>query len=120
MASSPAVSKTSSDYRRMFETQLKSILRMVPSHDENGFRRGVDEDKVEKLVQSILDEFSAKLSPDFDEAEASLMYETEIERVKQLAKQVMIQNMIFAIFAKFLPCKGRENPAAMTLLTAIS
>ena len=93
---------------------------MVPSHDENGFRRGVDEDKVEKLVQSILDEFSAKLSPDFDEAEASLMYETEIERVKQLAKQVMIQNMIFAIFAKFLPCKGREDPAALILLTAIS
>ena len=104
----------------MFETQLKSILRMVPSHDENGFRRRVDEDKVEKLVQSILDEFSAKLSPDFDEGEASLMYETEIERVKQLAKQVMIQNMIFAIFAKFLPCKGREDPAALILLTAIS
>jgi CHAT domain-containing protein len=73
----------------------------VPSHDEKGVRRGVDEDKVEKLVQSIPEEYSAKLSPDLDEGEASLMYETEIERVKQLVKQVLIQNMIFAIFAKF-------------------
>ena len=101
MASSPAVSKTSADHRQILETQYTAIFRMVPSVGENGFKRGVDEELLKKLVQSILAEFIAKLAPDSDEEEMSLMYQTETEKLKQLAKQVMIRNMIFAIFAKF-------------------
>ena len=101
MASSPAVSKTSADHRQILETQYTAIFRMVPSVGENGFKRGVDEALLKKLVQSILAEFIAKLAPDSDEEEMSLMYQTETEKLKQLAKQVMIRNRIFAIFAKF-------------------
>ena len=90
MASSPAVSKTSADYLQMYETQLKAIFRMAPSVGENGFRRGVDEEIVDKLVQSILAEYRNRLASDSDEEVVSLMFQTATEQVKQLAKQVMI------------------------------
>jgi hypothetical protein len=101
MASSPAVSKTSTDHQQMFETQLTAIFRMSPCVGENGFMRGVPEETAKKLVQSILAECSARLGPDSDEEEVSLMFQTKIEEVKQLAKQVTIRKMIFAIFSKF-------------------
>ncbi len=53
------------------------------------------------MVQSILAECRARLTPDSDEEVVSLMYQTKTEEVKQLAKQVTIQKMIFAIFSKF-------------------
>jgi hypothetical protein len=74
----------------MYETQLKAIFRMAPSVGENGFRRGVDEEIVDKLVQSILAEYRNRLASDSDEEEVSLMFQTATEQVKQLAKQVMI------------------------------
>jgi hypothetical protein len=63
---------------------------MAPSVGENGFRRGVDEEIVDKLVQSILAEYRNRLASDSDEEEVSLMFQTATEQVKQLAKQVMI------------------------------
>jgi siderophore synthetase component len=74
----------------MYETQLKAIFRMAPSVGEKGYRRGVDEETVDRMVQSILEEYSARLAPDSDEEVVSLMFQTAIEQVKQLAKQVMI------------------------------
>jgi hypothetical protein len=40
MNSAPAVSKTSTDYQQMFETQLTAIFRMAPCVGEDGFMRG--------------------------------------------------------------------------------
>jgi hypothetical protein len=59
-----------------------AIFHMAPSVGENGFRRGVNEETVKKLVQSILAEYSARLAPDSDEEEVSLMYQTATEWVK--------------------------------------
>jgi hypothetical protein len=79
----------------MFETQLSAIFRMAPCVGENGFMRGVPEETTNGMVQSILAECSARLAPDSDEEVESLMFQTKTEEVKQLAKQVMIRNMIF-------------------------
>ena len=103
VASSPAVSKTSPDYQQMFVTMLTAIFSMAPCVGENGFMRGVPEETKNGMVQSILAECSARLGPDSDEEEVRLMCQTKTEEVKQLAKQVTIRKMIFAIFSKF-PC----------------
>jgi 2-oxo-4-hydroxy-4-carboxy--5-ureidoimidazoline (OHCU) decarboxylase len=50
----------------------------------------VDEEIVDKLVQSILAEYRNRLASDSDEEVVSLMFQTATEQVKQLAKQVMI------------------------------
>jgi hypothetical protein len=96
-----AVSKTSADYRQMHGTQLTAIFSMAPCVVEQGFRRGVPEETTNGMVESILAEYSARLDPNSDEEEESLMYQTKIDEVKQLAKQVTIRKMIFAIFSKF-------------------
>jgi hypothetical protein len=101
VASSPAVSKTSPDYQQMFVTMLTAIFSMAPCVGENGFMRGVPEETKNGMVQSILAECSARLGPDSDEEEVRLMFQTKTEEVKQLAKQVTIRKMIFAIFSKF-------------------
>jgi hypothetical protein len=40
---------------------------MAPSVGEKRFRRGVDRDTVDRMVQSILAEYSSRLAPRSDE-----------------------------------------------------
>lgn len=89
---SPAISKTSADaaeqHQLIYETQIKAFLLLVPCNGMTGFKRGVDEETAEKLVQCIIAEKCAKLASDSDE-EVSLMFRSAIEEVKKLAKQVI-------------------------------
>jgi hypothetical protein len=108
MALSPAVSKTSADYQQMLHTQFTALFRLVTSVGKNGFRRGVDEETNKKMVQSILAEYIDRLSPDTDEDALSLMFRTAVEQIRQLAKQVMIRNMIG--FSQYLRNFALQGP----------
>lgn len=88
IASSPDPNRTSADYQQMFETQLTALFRMVPSFDESGFKRGVDEETAKKLVQSLVAEYRARYASDSGE-ELSLMFQRATEQVRQNAKQVI-------------------------------